>query len=89
MKRSKFSEGQVLGILKAVESGRTVAEVCRENSVSESTYFNWKAKYGGMTAAEIKRLRELEEENRQLKRMYADVSLQNQALKDLIEKKGW
>lgn len=89
MKRSKFSEGQVLGILKAVENGRTVAEVCRENSISESTYFNWKAKYGGMTAAEIKRLRELEEENRQLKRMYADVSLQNQALKDLIEKKGW
>lgn len=55
MKRSKFSEGQVLGILKAVENGRTVGEVCREHSISESTYFNWKAKYGGMTAAEIKR----------------------------------
>jgi putative transposase len=89
MKRSKFSEGQVLGILKAVESGRTVAEVCREHSISESTYFNWKAKYGGMTASEIRRLRELEEENAKLKRMYADVSLQNVALKDLIEKKGW
>lgn len=89
MKRSKFSERQVLGILKAVENGRTVGEVCRENSISESTYFNWKAKYGGMTAAEIKRLRELEEENAKLKRMYADVSLQNVALKDLIEKKGW
>lgn len=89
MKRSKFSEGQVLGILKAVENGRTVAEVCRENTISESTYFNWKAKYGGMTAAEIKRLRELEEENAKLKRMYADVSLQNDALKSLIEKKGW
>ncbi|MGQ0540404.1 MAG: transposase [Blastocatellia bacterium] len=89
MKRSKFSEGQVLGILKAVEAGRTVAEVCRENGVSESTYFNWKSKHGGMTASEIKRLRELEEENAKLKRMYADVSLMNVALKDLIEKKGW
>lgn len=89
MKRSKFSETQVLGILKAVENGRTVAEVCREHSISESTYFNWKAKYGGMTASEIKRLREVEEENRQLKRMFADLSLENRALKDLIEKKGW
>lgn len=89
MKRSKFSERQVLGILKAVENGRTVAEVCRERSISESTYFNWKAKYGGMTAGEIKRLRELEEENRQLKRMFADLSLENRALKDLVEKKGW
>lgn len=89
MKRSKFSEQQVLGILKEVEKGRTVAEVCRENSISDSTYFNWKAKYGGMTASDIKRLRELEEENRQLKRMYADTSLENRALKDLIEKKHW
>lgn len=89
MKRSKFSETQVLGILKAVESGRTVGEVCRENTISESTYFNWKAKYGGMTAAEIKRLRELEEENAKLKRMYADMALECRALKDLIEKKGW
>jgi putative transposase len=89
MKRSKFSEHQVLGILKAVETGRTVAEVCREHSISESTYFNWKAKYGGMTASDIKRLRELEEENRQLKRMFADLSLENRALKDLIEKKHW
>lgn len=89
MKRSKFTETQVLGILKAVENGRTVAEVCREHSISDSTYFNWKAKYGGMAASEIKRLRELEEENAKLKRMYADVSLECRALKDLIEKKGW
>ncbi len=89
MKRSKFSEHQVLGILKEVEKGRTVAEVCREHSISGSTYFNWKAKYGGMTASDIKRLRELEEENRQLKRMFADMSLENRALKDLIEKKQW
>ncbi len=89
MKRSKFSENQVLGILKAVENGRTVSEVCRENSISSSTYFNWKAKYGGMTASDIKRLRELQEENRQLKSMFADMSLENRALKDLIEKKQW
>ncbi len=89
MKRSRFSEGQVLGILKAVESGRKVAEVCRESGISESTYFNWKAKYGGMTASEIKRLRELEAENAKLKAMYAEMSLENRALKGLIEKKGW
>ncbi len=75
--------------MKAVENGRTVAEVCGEYSISSSTYFNWKAKFGGMTASDIKRLRELEEENRQLKRMFADMSLENRALKDLIEKKGW
>ncbi len=89
MKRSKFSEHQVLGILKEVEKGRTVEEVCRANTISTSTYFNWKAKYGGMTASDIKRLRELEEENSKLKRMFANVSLENQALKDLIEKKQW
>ncbi len=89
MKRSKFSEHQVLAILKEVEKGRKVDEVCREHTISTSTYFNWKAKYGGMTASDIKRLRELEEENRQLKRMFADISLENRALKDLIEEKHW
>jgi putative transposase len=89
MKRSKFSEQQVLGILKAVEGGRKVSEVCREHTISESTFFNWRAKYGGMTASDIKRLRELEEENRRLKGMYADLALQNRVLKDLIEKKNW
>lgn len=89
MKRSKYSEHQVLAILKEVEKGRKIEEVCREHTISTSTYFNWKAKYGGMTASDIKRLRELEEENRQLKRMFADISLENRALKDLIEKKHW
>jgi len=89
MTRSKFSEQQVIGILKAVENGRTVADVCRENSISHSTFFKWKSKYGGMEASDIRRMRELEEENRQLKRMYADLSLEFRALKDLIEKKGW
>jgi putative transposase len=89
MKRSKFSESQVLGVLKAVEGGRTVAEVCRETGISTATYFKWKSKYGGMEASYIRRLPELEEENAKLKRMYAEVSLEVRALKDLIEKKGW
>ena len=89
MTRSKFSETQVLGILKAVENGRTVAEVCREAGISTATYFKWKAKFGGMEASDIRRMRELEEENRQLKRMYADLSLDHRALKDVIEKKPW
>jgi len=87
MKRSKFSEHQIVRILKEVESGRTVKEVCREYGFSDATYYNWKAKYGGMEASEIKRLKELEAENRKLKQMYADVSLENQALKDIISKK--
>ena len=89
MTRSKFSETQVLGVLKSVENGRTVAEVCREAGISTATYFKWKSKFGGMEASDIRRMRELEEENRQLKRMFADLSLENRALKDVIEKKPW
>jgi putative transposase len=87
MKRSKYSEHQIVRILKEVEGGRTVKEVCREYGFSDATYYNWKAKYGGMEASDIKRLRELEGENRQLKQMYADLSLENRALKDVIAKK--
>ena len=89
MTRSKFSEHQVIGILKQVEGGRTVGDVCREAGISTATYFKWKSKFGGMEASDIRRMRELEEENRQLKRMYADVSLEIRALKDVIEKKPW
>ena len=89
MTRSKFSETQVLGVLKAVESGRTVADVCREMGVSTATYFKWKQKFGGMEASDIRRMRELEEENRQLKRMYAELSLDHRVLKDVLEKKPW
>ena len=88
MKRSRFSEHQIVRILKEVESGRTIKEVCRENGISDATYYNWKAKYGGMEASDIKRLKELEEENRKLKQMYADISLENRALKDVISKKS-
>ena len=87
MKRSKFSENQIIAILKAVEAGRTVRDVCREHEVSDATYYKWKAKYGGMEAADIRRLRELEDENRRLKQMSAELLLENRALKDVIAKK--
>ena len=89
MTRSKFSEQQIIGVLKQVEGGRTVAEVCREVGVSTATHFKWKAKFGGMEASDIRRMRELEEENRQLKRMYAELSLDHRVLKDVLEKKPW
>ena len=87
MKRSKFSESQIISILKAVEGGRTVREVCREHEVSDATYYKWKSKYGGMQASDIKRLRELEEENRRLKKMYAELSLDHVMLKEVLTKK--
>ena len=87
MKRSKFSETQIISILKAVEAGRSVRDVCREHEVSDATYYKWKSKYGGMQASDIKRLRELEEENRKLKQMYAELSLEHLMLKDVLTKK--
>lgn len=87
MRKSRFSESQIVGILKEVEGGRKVKEVCREYTISEPTYYQWKSKFGGMEAADIRRLKELEDENRRLKQMYADVSLKNTALKDVIKKK--
>jgi putative transposase len=87
MKRSKFSETQIISILKAVEAGRSVRDVCREHEVSDATYYKWKSKYGGMQASDIKRLRELEEENRRLKKMYAELSLEHVMLKEVLTKK--
>ncbi len=87
MRKSKFSENQIITILKAVEAGRTVKDVCREHELSDATYYKWKAKYGGMEAADIRRLRELEEENRRLKHMYAELSLDHRILKEVLEKK--
>ena len=87
MRKCKYSEHQTIGILKAVEAGRTVKHVCREHELSEATYYKWKAKYGGMEAADIKRLRELEEGNRRLKHMYAELSLDHQILKEVLTKK--
>jgi len=87
MKKSRFTENQIVKILKEVEAGRMVKEVCREYGMSDATYYNWKAKYGGMEASDIKRLKELEDENRKLKQMYAELSLEYKVLKDVIEKK--
>ena len=87
MKKTRYSETQIVRILKEVEGGRLVKEVCREYGIQDATYYNWKAKYGGMEASEIKRLKELEEENRRLKQMYADLSLDHKILKDIVEKK--
>lgn len=74
-------------MIKSVEAGRTVKDVCREAGVSEATYYNWKARYGGMEPSDIKKIKGLEDENRRLKQMFADLSLENRALKDVIEKK--
>jgi putative transposase len=87
MKRSRFTESQIIRILREVEGGRMVKDVCREYGMSDATYYNWKAKYGGMEVSDVKRLKELEKENRRLKQMYADLSLENSVLKDAIEKK--
>ncbi len=87
MKKWRFTETQIVKILKGVESGRQVKEVCRENGISDATYYNWKSKFGGMEASDVKRLKELEEENRRLKQMYAELSLDHKILKDIVEKK--
>jgi putative transposase len=87
MKKSKFSESQIIKILKEIEQGRGVPEVARELGIDKSTIYYWRKKYGGMEVAQMKRLKELEEENRKLKQMYADVSLDVRMLKDVLSKK--
>ena len=87
MKKSRFTEQQIIGILKQADAGIKVQDLCRQHGISDATYYKWKSKYGGMEASDIKRLREVEAENSKLKRMFADMALENRALKDLIEKK--
>lgn len=87
MKRSRFSEEQIIAILKEQEAGIPVSELCRKHGVSDASIYKWKAKYGGMDVSEAKRLKALEEENGKLKRMLADAMLDNVALKDLLGKK--
>ena len=89
MKKSRFTETQIVSILKEVEGGLKVEQVCRNHGISSATYYNWKSKYGGMEASDIKRLKALEEENNRLKKMYANLSLEHGAVKELIVKKGW
>ena len=87
MKRSRFTEEQIIGFLKRHEAGAKIQELCREAGITDGTFYNWKAKYGGMDVSEAKRLRTLEDENRRLKQIVADLTLDNQALKYITEKK--
>jgi len=85
--KKRFSEEQIINILKETEAGAKVADVCRKHNVAVQTYYSWKARFGGMNVSEAQRLRALEEENRKLKRLVADYALDNVALKDLLSKK--
>lgn len=87
MKKSKFTESQIIQMLKAHESGRPVMDICREYGISDATFYKWRKQFGGMEIDQLKRLRELEEENRRLKHMYADLSLDHRILKEVLEKK--
>ena len=89
MKKSRFTEEQIVAVLKQSEAGLKTAEVCRQNGISEATFYNWKAKYGGMTVSDVQKLKRLEEENGKLKRIVADLTLDNTVLKDLLAKNVW
>ena len=82
MKQSRFTETQIVAILAEADAGRSVKEICREHGISQGTYYNWKAKYGGMEASDTKKMKELEKENLKLKKMFAELSLENAALKE-------
>jgi len=86
MKRKRFSEEQIIAILKEADAGMTGKEVCRRHGISENTFYRWKSKYGGMEVSEAKRLREMEAENRKLKQLLAEAHLDNAALKELLSK---
>lgn len=87
MRKSRFNEGQIVSILKEAELGIPVVELCRKHGMSDATFYKWRSQYGGMTETELKRLRHLEDENRRLKQMYANLSLDHEILKDIVEKK--
>jgi putative transposase len=89
MKKTRFNEEQMIGAVKQLEAGRAAAEIARELGVSDQTLYNWRAKYSGLEVNEAKRLRELEDENRRLKTMVADLSLDKEALKAVLRKNGW
>lgn len=87
MRKSRFTESQIMAVLQEGQAGVPVAEILRKHGISRNTYFNWKAKYGGATISELRRLRELEAENAKLKRMYSELALENTALKDVLGRK--
>lgn len=87
MRKARFTAHRIIAVIKSVEAGRTIKDVCQEAGISEATYYNWKSRYGGMEASDIKKIKDLEDENHRIKKMFADLSLKNRALKDVIEKK--
>ncbi len=87
MRKTRFTESQIVNALKEHEAGKSAEDICRELGINRQTFYNWKKKYGGMETQDLKRLKELEEENRRLKQMYADLSLDHRILKDIVEKK--
>jgi putative transposase len=87
MKKSKFTESQIVAILKEGDAGVPVAELVRKHGISTATYYNWKSKYAGVAVSELKRMRELEAENAKLKRMYAELAMENAAIKDVLNRK--
>jgi putative transposase len=89
MKKSRYTEEQIIAILKQHEAGVKTADLCREHGISDATFYNWKAKYGGLDVSEAQRLRQMEDENRRLKALVADLSLDREALKAVIRKNGW
>ena len=88
LKKSRFTESQIVAVLKEGEAGVPVAELCRTHGISNATYYQWKSKYSGVQVSELQRLRELEAENAKLKRMYADLALENAAIKDVLNRKS-
>lgn len=87
MRRGQFTEEQIIGVLKEAEAGKPTKEICREQGIAEQTFYRWKAKYGGLEVSEARRLKQLEDENRRLKHLVADLTLDNQALKGLLNRK--
>lgn len=87
MKQSRFSESKIVGLLKEYDAGRDVQDICREHGISKGTFYNWRKKYGGMETSQLKRLKEIEAENQRLKKMYAELSLDHEILKDVLSKK--